>query len=87
MVALGVGVLFISGVVGWRLLQAQAPHVPVTAEAVALPAGAQITAVGGDGPTLLITARLPGGDEKLFVFTKSDGRLLSESLITRPDGG
>ncbi len=83
MVVLALGVVVIAGTVAWRLgaMRPASFEIP-TAEALELPAGAEILALGGDGPHILVAVREAGG-ERLLTFRKSDGALLSETEIHR----
>jgi hypothetical protein len=83
MAVLALGVIVIAGTIAWRLggMRTSAPEIPA-AEAFELPAGAQIVALGGDGPYVLVAVRGEGG-ERLLTFRKSDGALLAEAEIRR----
>lgn len=82
-VTLGLGMVVIVGTVSWRLWSAAPPAAPVAAEALALPAGAEITALGASPSEILVTTRDGAGAEVLRVFRRADGRLLSETPLRR----
>lgn len=83
MVVLALGVVVIAGTVAWRLggMRVAQPQIPA-AETLSLPADAEIVALGGDGPNVLVVVREAGG-ERLLTFRKSDGALLAETRIDR----
>lgn len=83
MVTLAVGMAVIVGTITWRLFSVSPPPEPVRAEALVLPEGAEITALGATGSEVLVTLRSPDGAERLRVFRRSDGALLSETPIRR----
>ncbi len=83
MVTLAVGMAVIAGTVAWRLFSVAPPAQPVRAEALVLPEGHEITALGASGSEVLVTLRAPDGTERLRVFRRSDGALLSETPLRR----
>ena len=60
---------------------------PVDAERFALPAGAEIVAVGRGPGTVMFVLREPEGVEALHVFDASTGARESRSEIKRERGG
>jgi hypothetical protein len=56
---------------------------PVTAEAIALPAGAEVVAVGQGGAGVLILTRDAGDAETLRVFDPATGAELSATPVLR----
>ncbi len=85
MVALILGVIVIAGTIAWRLggAPAAAPPSVLSAETIALPAGAEIVALGGDGGLLLVVVRDSDGAERILTFRKSDGAELAATGIRR----
>ncbi len=82
-VTLGLGMILIAGTVAWRLWSAAPPALPIRAESLALPAGAEITALGASPSEILAAVRLPDGAEALLTFRRADGALLSQTPIRR----
>jgi Family of unknown function (DUF6476) len=60
---------------------------PVRAERFALPAGAEIVAVGRGAGSVIFVLRAPDGAEALHVFDAASGEPESRSAITRETGG
>lgn len=56
---------------------------PVSAEAILLPDGAEISAIGRSGKDVLVVTRGPDGAEHLRLFDAATGRELSATLILR----
>lgn len=87
-VALIVGVLAIASTIVIRLgfgIGEASRDGPVRAERFALPAGAEIVAVGRGAGTVLFVLRGPAG-EGLHVFDDATGALESRSAIAREGG-
>lgn len=80
---LALGMVVIAGTVAWRLWTAAPPARPVAAESLAIPAGATITAVGASSAEILVTTRGAEGGERLRVYRRRDGALLSVTPIAR----
>ena len=86
MVVLGLGMALIAGTIAWRLgwnEPAIGLPAPVAAESLALPAGAEILALGGSGGEIFVALRLADGSESLLTFRRADGALLSQTEIAR----
>ncbi len=82
-VTLGLGMILIAGTVAWRLWSAAPPAQPIAAEALTLPAGAEVTGLGASASEILATVRLADGSEALLTFRRADGALLSQTPILR----
>ena len=64
--------------------QAQAYRAGRTAaQDLALPAGAEILALGGSGGEIFVALRLEDGSEALLTFRRADGAMLSQTKIAR----
>lgn len=86
LVVMALGVVVIAGTIAWRLGGTGGTLTPVqaiTADAVALPADLSVTAIGGDGPYLLVLGRDASGAEILVTLRKSDGTALSRTPVLR----
>ncbi|MEM6676575.1 MAG: DUF6476 family protein [Pseudomonadota bacterium] len=84
MIASIVGVLALAGTVVIRLgLGGEAPPPPVAAEALSLPDGERIIAIGRTRAEVLLTTEDAAGVERLRIFDASTGKARSETLITR----
>lgn len=82
-VTLALGMALIAGTVAWRLWSAAPPARAIEAEALALPADAEVTGLGASPSEILATVRRPDGAESLLTFRRADGKLLSETPIRR----
>lgn len=80
------GMMTIAGLLAWRILseppRAAAGPPALALEAVAIPAGAEIIAVGATEAALTVAVREPGG-ESLLVFHPETGALLKRVAIRR----
>ena len=56
---------------------------PISAEAFALPAGEEVTALGRAGNQVLMLTRDAAGEERLRSFDAATGAAISESSIAR----
>ncbi|MEM7422820.1 MAG: DUF6476 family protein [Pseudomonadota bacterium] len=56
---------------------------PIKAEALALPAGSEITGLGRASGAVLVTVRSADGRERLLNFDAGSGALVSETDIMR----
>ncbi|SFI05145.1 hypothetical protein SAMN05216258_1047 [Albimonas pacifica] len=83
MVTMMLGVAVIAVTIAVRLWAPQPAAQPVTAEALSLPEGAEITALGASSVEILATVRLPDGTEALLTFRRADGERLSQTPIRR----
>lgn len=74
----------IAGLLAWRIAAEPAPRVATTlaAEEVAIPAGAEIVAVGATADALTVAVR-EGGAESLLVFDAKTGALARRVAIRR----
>lgn len=77
------GMVVIAGTVAWRLAGPLSGAVPVTAEALVLPEGAEVLALGGAGAELSVLIRAPGGEERLLIYRRADGALISATPVRR----
>lgn len=84
-VTMGLGMVVIASTVAFRLVASAPAPIPVRAEALDLPAGQKITALGASPAEILVTTRDADGAERLFVFRRADGNRLSETPIRRGD--
>ncbi len=87
LVVMMLGVIVNAGTIAWPLGGdggALSPVEPVTAEALTLPAGLTVTAIGADGPHLLVLGR-DGDGETLITLRKSDGAELSRVPVRRTE--
>lgn len=85
-VILGLGMLVITGSIAWRLLGPGAlppPAAAVGAESLTLPEGRAPVALGATGTEILVWTRDAAGAERLMLFRRSDGRLLSDTPVRR----
>jgi hypothetical protein len=85
------GVLVVAGTLAWRLGSGgAAPAAPLRAEAVALPTGERILAVGRSAGALTLATRDEGGVERLRQFDPETGEPRGVTLVRReppaPDG-
>jgi hypothetical protein len=90
MVALIVGVLAIAATIVIRLGFGVGEAIsggPIRAERFALPAGADIVAVGRGPGTVMFVLRDADGSEALHVFDDVTGEPASRSAIVRVSGG
>mgnify|MGYP006287387887 CR=1 FL=1 len=82
------GMTAVAGTLVWRLsgLAAggggAAPS-GVAAEALSLPAGARVIALGGAGGEVLVLVETAEGGEALLAYDRADGRLLSRTEVRR----
>ncbi len=78
------GMMTIAGILAWRIASEPArPAVaPITADEVALPAGATIIAAGATAGALTVAIR-ENGAESLLVFDAATGALIKRLAIRR----
>ncbi|MGG7565997.1 DUF6476 family protein [Rhodovulum sp. DZ06] len=78
-----IGIAVIAITIAMRLGSFTGAVAPAPVEAVALPAGFEVQALGGEGPNLLALGRDASGAELLLVIRKSDGAELSRTKVER----
>ncbi len=84
MVVLMLGIVTIAVTIVIRLgFAGEASAQKLTAEAIALPVGAEITALGHGPSGVLVTVRQKDGSEVLRLHDAASGRLLRETAIIR----
>ena len=84
LVVLMLGIVTIAATIVIRLGFGGEPSAQkLTADAIALPAGAEITALGQGPSGVLITVRQADGSEVLRLHDAATGRLLRETAIIR----
>lgn len=86
MVVMGLGMVIIVGTVVWRLginPPQGTPPALLTADAVALPEGFTVEALGGDGAHVLVFGRDAAGTERLLRIRKSDGAVTGNAAVER----
>ena len=84
LVVLMLGIVTIAATIVIRLGFGGEPSAQkLTADAIALPAGAEITALGHGPSGVLITVRQEDGSEVLRLHDAATGRLLRETAIIR----
>lgn len=77
------GMVVIAGTVAWRLAGPLSGAVPVTADALTLPEGAEVLGLGGAGVELSVLIRDRDGAERLLIFSRANGALVSSTPVTR----
>ncbi|MEL7154916.1 MAG: DUF6476 family protein [Pseudomonadota bacterium] len=84
MVVLMLGIVTIAATIVIRLGFGGEPSAQkLTAEAIALPSGAEITALGHGSDGVLVTIRRSDGTEALRLHDAATGDLVEETLIVR----
>jgi hypothetical protein len=86
MAVMALGVLVIAGTIAWRLGGAAVPApapVALSAPDIALPEGFAVSAIGADGPLLLVLGRDAAGAEMLLSVRKSDGVETARTPVRR----
>lgn len=85
-VTLTLGMIVIASAVAWRLFGAPPAPAPAPLEAAVLelPEGRVAIASGGMGAELHVWTRDAEGAERLMIFRRTDGALLSDTPIRRP---
>ena len=84
MVVLMLGIVTIAVTIVMRLGFMDAPSAQkLTAEAIALPAQAEVTALGQGLQGVLVTVRMPDGSETLRLHDAATGALVRETRIER----
>ena len=84
MVVLMLGIVTIAATIVIRLGFGGEPSAQkLTAEAIALPAAAEVTALGHGPDGVLITVRLANGTEALRLNDAETGELIHETVIDR----
>lgn len=84
MVVLMLGIVTIAVTIVIRLGFNDVPSAQkLTAEAIALPAGAKITALGHGPHGVLVSVQMQDGSEKLRLHDATTGTLIRESVIAR----
>lgn len=83
---MALGVIVIAGTIAWRLGGSGGvlnPAAAITADAIALPAGLSVTAIGGDGAHILVLGRDADGAEVLITLRRADGTEASRVPVRR----
>ena len=83
-VTLTLGMIVIASAVAWRLFGAPPAPAPLAAAVLELPEGRVAIASGGMGAELHVWTRDAEGAERLMIFRRTDGALLSDTPIRRP---